>query len=235
MFPLPQRWLLAALCFTALPLAAAEPLTLAEATKLASHRQPLLLAQAAEIAATREQALASTQLPDPTLITGLGDLPLEGRDRFSLRRESDTQFMVGLRQEFPGGRKRPLRGELLDRTASRMALELDDARRMAEREGGMEWLMVWQALQAQALVRSSETQARQQLAVAEVAYRAARANQAEVVAAKVALAKLADERLKREQDESHARNNLSRALNMPSLKQPPGLFDNFFAVQLLCP
>src|SRR4051812_46996459 len=63
--------------------AAAGPLTLAEAQRLALERSRQLSAQDHAVIASREMASAAGQLPDPVLKLGVDNLPLSGADRFS--------------------------------------------------------------------------------------------------------------------------------------------------------
>lgn len=185
-------------------------LALDEAQALALERQPLLDAQRQAIQAQRESAVAAAQLPDPTLSGGITDLTLTGGDRFTLRRESDTQLMVGIRQSFPGGDKRALRGARGTAEADRLFAELAEQTRMVRRETGLMWLEVWKAQRAQSQVRESINQAKLQVEAVRIAFTASRATQAEVLAAQVSLELLNDQLANLEQMEWHARNQLRR-------------------------
>lgn len=206
---------LLALLAGALPPAAAEDLNpaaleLGEAAELAVTAQPRLDAQRQSIRAARESAVAAAQLPDPTLVGGLTDLTITGPDRYTLSRESDTQFMLGVKQTFPGGNKRELRGARGEAEAERLGAELDEQVRMIRRETGLVWLDVWKAIEAQALVKESIGEARHQEQAVEIAYRASRATQADLFAARVAVELLNDQLANLEQQEWHARNQLRR-------------------------
>lgn len=82
------------------PALQAEPLTLAEAEKIAIERDAerlrLLEESAGELAAAR----AAAALPDPEIRLGAMNLPV---DTFALDQEPMTQVVVGLRQMFPPG------------------------------------------------------------------------------------------------------------------------------------
>lgn len=181
-----------------------------EAAQLAVQRQPLLEAQAAQARAARERSVSAAQLPDPMLTGGLADLTMTGRDRFTLRTESDTQFMVGVKQAFPGGDKRSLRGMQGLRDAERLDAELAEQRRMIRREAALAWLDVWKAVEAQAVVRSSQKEAQRQLDAVDIAFRSGRGQQADLLAARVSLELLADQHANLQQQEWHARNQLRR-------------------------
>ena len=188
----------------------AAPLTLPAAADLAVKQQPLLAAQQQAARAARESAVAAAQLPDPVLSGGLANLPLDGPDRYSLDREPDTQYMLGVKQAFPGAGKRDLRGARGRLEADRLDAELDESQRMVRREAALAWLEVWKAVQGQALVRQSIVEGTQQLQAVDIAYRSGRGTQADLLGARVALEMLGDQLAGLEQDEAHARNQLRR-------------------------
>lgn len=98
-------------------------LTLGEVERLAVSGQPILIGLEAQASAALETAVAARQLPDPQLVTGIQDVPVNTSDAWSLRRDSDTQIQAGLMQEFPRAEKRRLRGELSEREAGRLQAE----------------------------------------------------------------------------------------------------------------
>lgn len=185
-------------------------LDLDETVRLALDRQPTVEAQAANARAARESAVAAAQLPDPTLSGGVTDLTVTGAERYTLRHETDTQFVVGLKQQFPGGHKRALRGERGERDAERAEAELSEQRRMVRREAALAWLGVWKAVAAQSIIKASEKEAQRQLDAVDGAYRSGRGSQADLLGARVAVELLADQRANLEQEEWHARNQLRR-------------------------
>ncbi len=204
---------LGALALAACAAAAAEtdaPLTQAAAADLAVANQPLLDAQRHAVSAARESAVAAARLPDPTLVGGVSDLMLEGPERYTLAGEGDTQTVLGIRQEFPGGGERRWLGRRGDALAGQMAAELDEQTRMVRREAALAWLGVWQAVRAQALLREAIVEAERQRDATDIAYRAGRAGQADVLASRVSAELLADQLAGMTQDEWHARNTLRR-------------------------
>jgi len=213
--------------------AASEPLTLDVARRLAARAQPAIEAQSHAVDALRAAAVAARQLPDPTLKVGVTDLTITGPDVGTLRRQTDTQFNVGIAQAFPRGDKRRLRGERADAEAALAARRLLTDRLTLERDVGLAWLDVWKAVQAQSLARQAEHEASLQLDAVRIAYASGRSAQADVRAASVALELLRDDRAKLEQDEAHARAALSRWLGdvayrplapgAPDIADPPPL------------
>lgn len=187
-----------------------EPLSLAAVRTLALMHQPLLKAQGSAVAAARQSAIVAGQLPDPVLSGGLTDLTVTGADRYTLRNESDTQFQVGIKQQFPGGDKRKLRGLRAGHIAEGLDAELEESRRMVARESSIDWVDVWRALRAQTVIQESINQAKLQEQTALIAYTNNRASQAEVLAARVAVELLNDQLSGFQQMEWHARNQIRR-------------------------
>ncbi|MGH8629953.1 MAG: TolC family protein [Burkholderiales bacterium] len=185
-------------------------LSLEDAAQLAIGAQPLLDAQRQAIRSARESAIAAGQLPDPMLVGGITDLTVTGADRYTLRNESDTQFMLGVRQTFPGGDKRELRSARSNAQSARLEAELQDQTRMVRREAALAWLEVWKATQAQSIVKASIREAERQIEVTDIAYRSGRAMQADLLTARVSLELLNDQLAGYQQREWHARNQLRR-------------------------
>ncbi len=188
----------------------APALSLDAAAALAIQGQPQLDALDAESRAASERAVAAGQLPDPTLNFGISDLTLEGRDRFTLRKESDTQIMAGVRQAFPLAAKRQLRRERAEREAETFGAERSAAERLIARATGLAWLEVWKAEQSRQLTLSSLREAERQVEAVTIALSANRANQAEVLAARVEAEALRDAADGYAQSARHYRNNLAR-------------------------
>ncbi|OZA29235.1 MAG: hypothetical protein B7X93_06180 [Hydrogenophilales bacterium 17-61-9] len=87
----------------------AEPLSFEDALAIAVNETPALRAESAGIAAARQTAIPAGALPDPKLVLGIDNLPIEGPDRFSLTRDGMTMQRIGVMQEFPNGAKRDAR------------------------------------------------------------------------------------------------------------------------------
>ncbi len=185
-------------------------LSLDDAAKLAVQRQPKLEAFDAEARAARQRAVAAGQLPDPTLNVGISDLTLEGRDRFTLQKESDTQIMAGVRQAFPRAEKLRLRRERGEEEAEAFDAERSASERMIARETGLAWLEVWKAEESLSLTNASLVEAERQVKAVTIALSANHATQAEVLAAKVDADALRDRADGYRQSSRHYRNELAR-------------------------
>lgn len=85
--------------------AAGQPVTLAEAQRIAVERDAGRQALEDESAAMRDMAVAAGELPDPEARIGAVNVPV---DSFSLDAEDMTMLEVGLMQRFPAGSSRSL-------------------------------------------------------------------------------------------------------------------------------
>jgi outer membrane protein TolC len=215
------------------PAVGAEPLSLDEAVTLALENQPLLLARAAEARAAREAAVAESQLPDPRLEGGVTDLTIEGADRFNVRDEAATQFMLGLSQSFPRGRTRHWKGARGRAQADQLDAQREMRARQVRRDTALAWLDAWKAERAADVARRAVRESELELQATELAYTAGRARQADVLAARVALGRMRDEADDFDQQAWHGRSELSRWIGeaserplgatLPAWPPPPAL------------
>ncbi|HWP94665.1 MAG TPA: TolC family protein [Gammaproteobacteria bacterium] len=209
------------------------PLTLERVLQLAVEQQPLLAAQAAAVTASRERAVAVGELPDPQLTLGVQDLPLNGAEAGSLRRDSDTMLMLGVSQAFPRGEKRRLAAALETRVADAGEAERRALARQIRRDAGLAFLDVYYADRAVELVGRMLAEAERERAAAEIAFQTARATQADVLAAELAVELLRDRQAAFRQAAVAARAALSRwigsaaqrasAAELPAVAEPPPL------------
>jgi outer membrane protein TolC len=176
----------------ALPVSAGEPLTLAEAQSLAVGRSQRLAASTASISASRQMAAAAGQLPDPVLKLGVESLPINGPDRFSVTRDFMTMRRIGLSQEIPRAEKRLLRSERFEREAARTEAESRLQLANIRRETAVAWLDRYYAGRMHELVLRQIQETRLQVQAAETGFGAGRNSQADVFAARSALAMLED-------------------------------------------
>lgn len=84
-------------------------LTFDDALRLAQTKAPQLEAREAAVAAAQSNALPAGALPDPKLVLGVDNLPVNGPDAYSVSRDFMTMRRIGVMQEFPNGAKRKAR------------------------------------------------------------------------------------------------------------------------------
>ncbi|TXH74016.1 TolC family protein [Thiobacillus sp.] len=84
-------------------------LTFDDALRAAEAQAPQLKAQADAVAAAKSNLLPAGELPDPKLVLGVDNVPVNGPDRYSLTRDFMTMRRIGVMQEFPNTGKREAR------------------------------------------------------------------------------------------------------------------------------
>jgi len=133
--------LVMALLLTGISLASnAEPLSFADAMAGALRETPALRASAAQTDAARQAAIPAAQLPDPKLVLGVENLPIEGPDRYSLTADFMTMQRIGLMQEFPNAAKRDARSQGASAKVALMEATERLARQFVLRETARAWI-----------------------------------------------------------------------------------------------
>jgi len=227
-WPSPRRWTPALLLCAALGLTAhaQQPLTLDQALRLAQERSRQLPAQDAAAAAAREMSAAAGQRPDPTLKAGLASLPINGPDRFSLTRDSFTMLSVGLTQELTRQDKLRARSARFDREADAAVAGRALALANLRRDTAMAWLDRHYQERMRDLLHVQRSETALQIEAAEAAYRGGRGAQADVFAARSAVAQLDDRIRQAERQIATARTKLARWVGADAdqpLASPPTL------------
>jgi outer membrane protein TolC len=217
-FPLPRRrrrgrWggALALALFLATLSARAEPvLTLESALRLAQDRSRQLVAQDAAASASRDMAVAAAQLPDPSLKAGINNLPINGPDRFSLTRDFMTMRSIGVAQELTRSDKRTARAARFEREAEAAVAGRELALANLQRDTALAWLDRYYQARMRELLVAQRDEARLQVEAADAAYRGGRGSQADVFAARSAVAVIEDRIAQTERQFATARNQLAR-------------------------
>lgn len=186
---------LVALCLVAFgnavaaPAHAAQPaapdiLTLDRAVTLAAAESRLVAAAEAQARAAREMVVAAGRRPDPVLRLGLNDLPINGPDRYSVTRDSDTQRSVGVMQEFTRADKRAARSDRAEREVGLAEAARRQTVAELQRDTALAWLDRSYQETAREQLQEQLDQALLQAQAAEALYRSGRGSQADVYAAR---------------------------------------------------
>lgn len=177
----------------ALQAAAQQTLSLSDAQRLALNRSQQLVANDAAASAVRESTVAAGQLPDPVLKLGVENVPLSGAARFSLSRDDMTMQRIGVTQEFTRGDKLRLRVERVQRDGDRLRAERLETTALVQRETALAWIERHYARRLEQLVLQQVEENRLQVDGAELAFRTGRGSQADVFAARAAVANVDDQ------------------------------------------
>jgi outer membrane protein TolC len=190
--------------------ASAQALSLAEAQRLAAREAPALEAQEAAVRAAREASAFASELPDPRLIAGVENLPIDGADRFSTSRDFMTMRKVGIAQDFVRGEKLRLRGVRAEAEVRKESAVLAAAAANLDRDVALAWVETWLAERGLALLQDLEREASLGVATAQAALAGGRGQAAEPFAARLAEAQLVDRMVDARRAIARARAQLSR-------------------------
>ncbi len=139
-----KAWLLC--CVVGLASAAhAEPLSFSDAVTRAAREGPTIQARASAAGAAELSVGPAGQLPDPQLVLGLQDVPVEGPDAYRLDRDEMTMQAVGIMQDMPSGAERRARRAMAQAEAGRAEAGLDLARLEARLSAARAWIAAYYA------------------------------------------------------------------------------------------
>lgn len=190
---------------TALAQSAADPpLSLAEALRLAQSRSGAIAAQDAARRSAEASAVAAGRLPDPMLRAGVSNLPVTGSDAGSLTRDFMTMRSIGVAQEFTRSEKRDARRARFDRAAEAADAGRAVALSLAQKGAATAWFDRHYRERIVEVLDAQRVEAQLQVDGAQASYRGGRGSQAEVFAARAAVAQI-DDRI------AEARNQLDNA------------------------
>ena len=195
-------------------------LGLDQALRLAEARSRQLVAQDAAAAGAREMAVAAGQRPDPTLRFSLDALPINGADRFSVVRDDFTMRTIGISQELTRDAKRQARAARFEREAETAQAGRAMALANLQRDTAIAWLERHYQERMRDALRAQRDESRLQVDAAEAAYRGGRGAQADVFAARSAVALLDDRLDQSDRQVANAVTQLARWVGGEAAKQP---------------
>lgn len=173
--------------------AQADPsLSLDQALQLAQQRSLQIVAQDAAAAGARDMAVAAGQRPDPSLRVSLDALPISGPNRFSLTRDDFTMATIGLTLELTSQAKRQARSARFEREATTAEASRALVIARLQQEAATAWLDRYHLERIRDALRTQHNEAGLQVDAAEAAYRGGRGSQADVFAARTAVAVVED-------------------------------------------
>jgi len=190
-------------------------LGLHEALLLSASRSASIQAAQASVSASREALPRAGQLPDPMIKAGIDNLPINGPDQFSLTRDFMTQRRIGVEQQWVSSDKRSARTERAQRAVEFEQAEYLTNLTKVREETAIAWVGVLFAQRSLGLFRELETEARQDLATTQSAFRGLKTGAAEAAQAQANLIKAQDARRKGEQTLNSARIALARWVAEP--------------------
>ena len=191
---------------------AQEPLSFAEALRIAESRAPAFAASAAAARSARDMAVAAGQLPDPVLRAGVDNLPVDGPDAFSVTRDFMTMRRIGVMQEYVSSAKRESRREREERDARRLEAEGEMALIEARTDVASAWYDRLYAQRTEALLTDLESELAMQGRGIEAQVASGKAAAGDVLAVRMAQSQTHDRVLAAQRQRQAAVTRLARWL-----------------------
>jgi outer membrane protein TolC len=189
-----------------------QPLSLAAALRLAQDDAPSLRASAVAAESARQIGRSASQLPDPVLIAGVENLPIEGPDRFRLGSDSMTMRRVGVMQEYVSTDKRAVRGRRGEDEAGREAAAGELERVALRAEVAAVWTDRLYAARAERLLAELSSELSMQQRATQAQLSSGKAFPSDVLAIDAMLATAQDRALTAARQRQAATARLSRWL-----------------------
>lgn len=219
--------LLAVVLATAALPAAAESLTFQHAQALAERAAPENRAQMAQFESAQAAVAPADALPDPKLVLGVDNLPIEGPDRYSLNRDFMTMRRIGLMQEVPNGDKRQARRQLAEAGVSRAGAEQRATLLETKRQTAQSWLELYYRERSVALFEQLDQEIALLRSTVQALIAGGNAQAADLLQADQEALSLEDRRDELQRDAAVARAQLRRwigdAADLPLAGTPPQL------------
>lgn len=201
--------------------AAEGTLTLDDAIELAVRDAPQVVAAQSSLDGAQAILPSAARLPDPELIIGVDNLPVNGADQFSLSRDFMTMRKAGIMQTVPAGAKRRSRAEAAAREVDVASAEVRAARFQAASAAAEAWISTAVAEETLERVLALKTDLGAQSSTARAALSSGRGTVADALASEASIARLDDQLLELEQQRAMRRADLARWLG-DAAAQPLG-------------
>jgi len=194
-------------------------LSLDEAEYLASLEEPGFTSRMSMAASLEEQAVADGELPDPMLMLGLMNVPM---DTFNLNQDPMNQFKIGVRQHFPRGNSLDIRREKTLAAADSMKSNADARLVQVKLATRMAWLEIYFWGTAKQLVQQDRPLFEQLRSITGSHYRVGRKHLQDVIRSEVELQRLDDRLVVIDENIEKSRALLARWVGLESAALPLG-------------
>lgn len=226
------KWVYALLLCASAPWvesAQAQTLSHDEAVRMAIERAPTLVGQRNALEAAQAGVESAGRLPDPELILGLDNVPIDGVEAYSLTDDFMTMRRVGVMQAVPNSAKRAAERERAQAQIGRADAALTQAQLDVARATSSAWFATASARELIEQLKISIEQAQLQVRAEKASLASAQSSTVEALNAQSAVAQLKDRLLEAQQGEKTARAELERWIGetnatlgaAPSLQQLP--------------
>lgn len=185
-------------------------LSLEQAVEQALREAPQVAASAAALEGAQAIAPSAGRLPDPELVTGVDNLPIDTADRFSFTRDFMTMRKIGVMQSFPNRKKRHLRTERAEREIAVAQALLRKVRFDTALAAAEAWIALALDEESVGRLRTLKPETDLQAAAGRAALASGRATAADALATQALVAELDERILALEQDIEMRRAELAR-------------------------
>ena len=187
-----------------------QPLTLDAAVEQALESAPQVTSGVAGVEAAQSIVLSAGRLPDPSLIIGVDNLPVNGADAYSTTADFMTMRKVGVTQQFPRLEKRRLQHARAQADADIADAELTRTRLEVARETAQAWIRVVTASSAFDQLRALQPDIELDATSARANLAAGRGSSADALTGETAVARLKNRLLQLQGEVRAARAELAR-------------------------
>lgn len=134
------------------PAAHAQNLSFSDAVAQAATDGPTIDAGTSGVTAAQRQRAAAGRLPDPELVLGLDNVPVDGPDRYRLNRDEMTMQRVGVMQSMPNPAELGARRAAADAQIERADAALNIAQLRARLGAADAWIRLYYAGKRRVLI-----------------------------------------------------------------------------------
>jgi outer membrane protein TolC len=194
----------------------ARAVTFDEALALALAQAPELAARRSLIIASSEEVARADALPDPMLMAGVQNLPIDGDDAFTLGRDRMTMRRLGLSQAFPSRAKRAARRLAAETAVDQARAEAISEELSIRREAAKAWIALWAAQRELEMLRALEEQSALAVRVAQARLSGGGGTSTDALAARSAELELANQITAAQTRIAQARAALARRIGAPA-------------------
>ncbi len=172
---------------------ASHALSLKQAEQIALDADPVINSHRATSRAFDEESVSSGTLPDPKLLLGAVNVPV---DTFDLSQEPMTQLKVGVRQDFPRGRSLELNQQQAQWMSRSALAQAEDTKQKVLSDVRQAYLNLYYEVSALYIVTETKKLFSNLVNITESNYAAGRVNQQDVLQASLELSRLDDRTVK---------------------------------------
>ncbi|HEU4602337.1 MAG TPA: TolC family protein [Steroidobacteraceae bacterium] len=181
-----------------------------DAVRLAIQRAPMLQSQRSGLEAAQARVESAGRLPDPELILGLDNVPIEGSSAYSLSDDFMTMRRVGVMQTLPNSSKRAADRGLAQAQVDEADAELTQAQLDVARETSIAWSELASAGKLVSALQTLIEQAELQAKVQQSSLAAGQSSTADALNAQSVVVQLKDRLFEAHESEQSARARLEQ-------------------------